>query len=85
MPTEPKRYLHRVGRTARAGSHGVSVTFCNDEERKDIKKVVHKMGQNVMPYNLPQKVVQQIHEFITSQIDPILQKLTLELDQDDEI
>ena len=58
MPTEPKRYLHRVGRTARAGSHGVSVTFCNDEERKDIKKVVHKMGQNVTPYNLPQKVVQ---------------------------
>jgi hypothetical protein len=56
------------------------VTFCNDEERKDIKKVVHKMGQNVMPYNLPQKVVQQMHEFITSQIDPLLQKLTLELD-----
>lgn len=44
MPTEPKRYLHRVGRTARAGSHGVAVTFCNDEERKDVKKVCKKMG-----------------------------------------
>ena len=44
FPTEPKRYLHRVGRTARAGSHGVSVTLCNDEERKDIKKLLRKLN-----------------------------------------
>lgn len=30
FPNEPKRYLHRVGRTARAGSHGVAITICND-------------------------------------------------------
>ena len=44
FPTEPKRYLHRVGRTARAGSHGQAVTLCNDEERKDIKKLVRKLN-----------------------------------------
>jgi ATP-dependent RNA helicase RhlE len=45
FPNEPKRYLHRVGRTARAGSHGVAVTICNDEERKEIKKLTRKLGQ----------------------------------------
>jgi ATP-dependent RNA helicase DDX27 len=28
-----ERYIHRVGRTARAGLHGVSITICDDEER----------------------------------------------------
>ena len=44
FPNEPKRYLHRIGRTARAGSHGVSITICNDEERKEIKKLTRKLG-----------------------------------------
>ena len=54
-PTEPKRYLHRIGRTARAGSSGVAVTLCNDEERKDLKKLCRKLGQNVAPYILQPK------------------------------
>ena len=45
FPNEPKRYLHRVGRTARAGSHGVAITICNDQERKEIKKLTRKMQQ----------------------------------------
>jgi len=44
FPIEPKRYLHRVGRTARAGAHGVALTLCNDEERKDIKKLIRKLN-----------------------------------------
>lgn len=44
FPTEPKRYLHRIGRTARAGSSGVAVTLCNDEERKELKKLLRKMN-----------------------------------------
>lgn len=65
FPTEPKRYLHRIGRTARAGSSGVAVTLCNDEERKDIKKLSKKLSSNIQPYILQAKLVQQMHEFIT--------------------
>ena len=50
FPTEPKRYLHRIGRTARAGSSGVAVTMCNDEERKDLKKLSRKLNQNLHVY-----------------------------------
>ena len=44
FPTEPKRYLHRIGRTARAGQFGLAVTICNEDERKDLKKLTRKLG-----------------------------------------
>jgi len=52
FPTEPKRYLHRIGRTARAGQHGVSITLCNEEERKDLKKLSRKLSQNVNTFTI---------------------------------
>jgi len=32
LPTHLTKYIHRVGRTARAGSGGTSLTFCNQQE-----------------------------------------------------
>ena len=78
FPIEPKRYLHRIGRTARAGSHGVALTLCNDEERKDIKKLIRKLGQNLSTYMLPPKLVIQLHDFIASKLDPIVREIELE-------
>jgi|TARA_B110000285_G_C14981121_1_gene541404 superfamily II DNA/RNA helicase len=52
FPTEPKRYLHRIGRTARAGQHGVAITLCNEEERKDLKKLTRKLNQNVNTFSI---------------------------------
>ena len=57
FPTSLVSYIHRVGRTARAGSHGVSVTLCNDEERKDIKKLLRKLNQNISTYMVAPKVI----------------------------
>lgn len=85
FPTEPKRYLHRIGRTARAGSSGVAVTLCNDEERKDIKKLSKKLNSNMSPYILQPKLVQQMHDFITDVIDPILHQIEVEMTQDREL
>lgn len=85
FPTEPKRYLHRIGRTARAGSSGVAVTLCNDEERKDIKKLSKKLNSNISPYILQPKIVQQMHDFITNVIDPILHQIEVEMTQDREL
>ena len=85
FPTEPKRYLHRIGRTARAGNSGVAVTLCNDEERKDIKKLSRKLNQQVTPYILQQKAISQMHQFILETIDPLMHKVDLELTQDKEV
>jgi ATP-dependent RNA helicase RhlE len=45
MPNEPESYVHRIGRTARAGATGVSLSFCDHEERgflRDIEKTIRQ-------------------------------------------
>ncbi|MFM7809976.1 MAG: DEAD/DEAH box helicase, partial [Planctomycetota bacterium] len=39
LPMEPEAYVHRIGRTARAGASGVAITFCDAEERGPLKQV----------------------------------------------
>ncbi len=43
LPLEPESYVHRIGRTARAGATGVAISLCDGEERsllRDIEKTV---------------------------------------------
>lgn len=45
LPNVPETYVHRIGRTGRAGHSGVAVSFCSAEERpllKDIQKLIGK-------------------------------------------
>ena len=45
LPNVPETYVHRIGRTGRAGNSGTAITFCDIEERgelKDIQKVIAK-------------------------------------------
>ena len=42
LPNVPEDYVHRIGRTARAGAAGTAISFCSDEERpylRDIEKL----------------------------------------------
>jgi ATP-dependent RNA helicase RhlE len=42
LPEVPETYVHRIGRTGRAGAQGIALSFCDSEERgylKDIHKV----------------------------------------------
>ena len=42
LPNVPEDYVHRVGRTARAGAAGIAIAFCSDDERpylRDIEKL----------------------------------------------
>ncbi len=43
LPNIPESYVHRIGRTARAGADGVAISFCETEERaflRDIEKLI---------------------------------------------
>jgi ATP-dependent RNA helicase RhlE len=45
MPNIPETYVHRIGRTARAGASGIAISFCDHEERpwlRDIEKLIRK-------------------------------------------
>jgi ATP-dependent RNA helicase RhlE len=39
LPVEPETYVHRIGRTARAGASGSAVSFCDVEERSTLKAI----------------------------------------------
>lgn len=80
FPTEPKRYLHRIGRTARAGQHGVSITLCNEEERKDLKKLSRKLGQNVNTFTIQNKLVEPLYSLICSDLDVLLKDIQADME-----
>jgi ATP-dependent RNA helicase RhlE len=45
LPNVPETYVHRIGRTGRAGASGIAYSFCDGEERaflKDINKLIAK-------------------------------------------
>jgi ATP-dependent RNA helicase RhlE len=46
LPNIPETYVHRIGRTGRAGNSGIAFSFCDDEEKpylKDIQKLIGKV------------------------------------------
>jgi ATP-dependent RNA helicase RhlE len=55
LPNVPEDYVHRIGRTARAGAAGIAISFCSDEERpylRDIEKLTRR-SVRVMPAPSP--------------------------------
>jgi ATP-dependent RNA helicase RhlE len=45
LPNIPETYVHRIGRTGRAGASGISLSFCDEEEKEylgDIHKLIKK-------------------------------------------
>lgn len=45
LPNVPETYVHRIGRTGRAGASGIAFSFCDQEEReylRDIQKLIGK-------------------------------------------
>ncbi|XP_071176115.1 probable ATP-dependent RNA helicase DDX27 [Mytilus edulis] len=57
MPNSLKHYVHRVGRTARAGKKGRSVTLVGEQERKMLKEVVKHAKTPLKTRVIPQEVI----------------------------
>lgn len=39
LPNEPETFVHRIGRTARAGKEGVAISFCAPDEEQDLRGI----------------------------------------------
>lgn len=50
LPNVPETYVHRIGRTGRAGASGIALSFC-DEEEKEFLKDIHKLIAKTIPVN----------------------------------
>lgn len=47
MPHDPESYVHRIGRTARAGSSGAAVSFCTQAERQTLTRIERLIAQTI--------------------------------------
>ena len=39
LPNVPESYVHRIGRTARAGAEGIAISFCDASERPHLRSI----------------------------------------------
>lgn len=56
LPEVPETYVHRIGRTGRAGSEGIAISFCSFEEKplmKEIEKLISKSIAEVKNHKFP--------------------------------
>ena len=60
LPNVPETYVHRIGRTGRAGASGIAISFC-DRSEKDFLKDVEKLIRKAIP------VVKE-HPFVASSL-----------------
>ncbi len=47
LPNEPESYVHRIGRTGRAGANGIALSFCSSAEREDLRAIEKLIGKKV--------------------------------------
>ena len=53
FPRQTESYVHRIGRTGRAGEHGTAITFVSPNHRYEIKKVERTTNQSLSEFELP--------------------------------
>jgi ATP-dependent RNA helicase RhlE len=56
LPNVPEQYVHRIGRTARAGAAGFAVSFCSDDERAYLRDIEKLTRQSIERAPLPPNI-----------------------------
>ncbi len=47
LPAEPETYVHRIGRTGRAGAAGQAISFCTEEQRDELRGIERLLGRPI--------------------------------------
>ncbi len=53
LPMEPEAYVHRIGRTGRAGATGIAVAFCDPAERRLLRAIERTTGKPIKTSEFP--------------------------------
>ena len=57
LPTQPEIYVHRIGRTARAGKEGIAISFCDETEKNRLRQIEKLIGYKLMVEVVDDKTV----------------------------
>ncbi|NND97885.1 MAG: DEAD/DEAH box helicase [Pirellulaceae bacterium] len=52
MPVEPESYVHRIGRTGRAGAEGIAISFCTVDEIEELR-AIERLTRQKLPIENP--------------------------------
>src|SRR5918993_2327793 len=59
LPNLSEQYVHRIGRTARAGAAGIAIAFCAEDERAYLKGIERLTKQRIEVVPLPENFVNE--------------------------
>jgi ATP-dependent RNA helicase RhlE len=68
IPPGYEDYVHRIGRTARAGNHGTAITLVNPDEEWHLKKIEKLIRMSIPVVEIPQEVTIETTGFEEMQI-----------------
>ncbi|XP_044746859.1 probable ATP-dependent RNA helicase DDX27 [Coccinella septempunctata] len=77
MPATLEHYIHRVGRTARAGRAGISVSLAGEQERKMVKEIVKRANNTLKSRVIPPDILEKYREKL-EKIEPQINKILKE-------
>ena len=56
VPNDPEDYIHRIGRTARAETDGVALTFVNEKEQSNFASIEKFLGKTIYKIKIPASI-----------------------------
>jgi ATP-dependent RNA helicase RhlE len=59
LPNVPEQYVHRIGRTARAGLDGIALSFCAPDEKPFLKDIEKLTRMKIDPLALPENFLKE--------------------------
>ena len=71
LPNVPEQYVHRIGRTARAGASGIAIAFCADDERTFLRDIERVTRQKIPQAALPADFLKQAEAIKAARVKAI--------------
>ena len=78
IPQDPESYVHRIGRTGRAGKHGIAITFVTPRERGQLHAVEHTTKKRMEKLKTP-----TLTEALEGQQKAVTEKILTTIENDD--
>jgi ATP-dependent RNA helicase DeaD len=75
LPREIDSYVHRIGRTGRAGKKGIAITFIDNREEYKIKQLIRETKNNILPGQLPSaaEIAVKKQELLLKKLEEVIQ------------